>query len=40
MKVVDKGRDFNIRNCFIFGIIVGTSFLSIPKRDIVKNRLI
>ena len=44
MKVVDRGRDFNTRNCFLFDIIFGctcyTGFSSMPKRDIVENRLI
>ena len=47
MKVVEKGRDFNTRNYFLFGILLvelikfgqfGLS--SIPKRDISKNILI
>ena len=44
MEVANRGRDFNTRNYFLFGIIVGctscTSFPSMPKREIVENKLI
>ena len=47
MKIVDRGRDFNTRNYFLFSILLvlliksGQFGLpSMPKREIVENRLI
>ena len=47
MKVVDRGRDFNTRNYFIFDILLvlliksGQFGLpSMPKREIVENKFI
>ena len=47
MKVVDRGRDFNTRNYFLFVILLVVlikfgkfGFPSMPKRKIIENKLI
>ena len=37
MKVVDRGRDFNTRNYFLFCIVVGIGLPSMSMREIVEN---
>ena len=47
MKVADRGRDFNTRNYFLFGILLVVliefgqfGLPTLPKREIVENKLI
>ena len=38
MKATDRGRDFNTRNYFLFGIVFGIGFPSRLKREIFEKR--
>ena len=47
MGYANRGRDFNTRNYFLFGIFLVVlikfgkyGFPSMPKREIIENRLI